>query len=108
MQNTFNDKRASYKPVGSADQFHYGDLRYDYHQTRKEFVRKDSKDSWVYTDSAIPKPGDYLTRIGQEDLMVVHWDSVNKTVWAIQGPYPVALRIINIDAEEAAGKPYAL
>jgi hypothetical protein len=78
-----------FRDIGTAkkmhDQFHYGNLRYDYHSDLNQWFRIDSSGNWDFDNSIIPSPGDYLARMDgstgdyEHAMMMVKWDPAAPT-----------------------------
>ncbi|QHI34713.1 hypothetical protein IMCC3317_00560 [Kordia antarctica] len=71
---------------------------YYYHSGKKKFINE------VTGAEYVPKAGDPLLRKGngifEHSMILLKWDSKNLTTTVIDGPYPVCIRTVDIDAME--------
>jgi hypothetical protein len=60
-----------------------------------------------------PKPGDFLERrkkngAAEHSMMMLDWDQASKTAYVINGPWPVTIRFVDVDALEQNDKDFCV
>ena len=98
------------------DAFHDADRLYCYHASRDQWIKRDADYHWVYGDTYVPRPGDYLDRkstgtsSGDDGhaMVIVDWDESRLVAETIDGPYNINFRPVDVDAHEDAGTDYCV
>ena len=75
-------------------------------------MRKNRSYDWVYGDTYVPQPGDYLNRRhdgeGEKDnghsMMMVDWDASTGEADTIDGPWNINFRLVDVEELEQSGE----
>lgn len=120
VSDTVTGNTYDFRDVTSHEQIHdafknSGRL-YCYHIGRDQWILRDRNYNWVYSGTYQPQAGDYLDRrpsdpsVGDDGhaMMLIEWNDATNEAIAIDGPYNISFRPINIRNAELNGTDFCV